>query len=375
MCKTGENEQAFRTGGVHAIRRKRELDALFCTNGGRATMTAWPRAVFRIGIVLSVITGITRGHPIHFGRNRAVFVQRISGRSWFALPLGAVLLVGGWASAQAAGGAVAACVHVQTGAILVEPNSIIQTTTCPSGFTALSWNLQGLPGQAGPAGPAGAKRETGAAGAVGPQGAAGAVGPAGAVGAQGLAGPAGPLGVQGIAGPAGAQGLTGPQGPQGPAGTAAWAAPVEVFAAEWTFVDPGKSALSLATCPAGKFAISGGWILDDESDPMVAATVAVLSLFCGRAASETDERASHVSPEGRTTVTAYTWLSTEPLASTGGTGQPNDRLRAPVVRVVESRCLDNAMVRVFVAMPTRCALATLSLAARQNQTLPWNFDS
>jgi hypothetical protein len=180
-------------------------------------------------------------------------VRGFSGRKWLALPLAVALVVGGWASAQAAGGVVAACVQNQTGAILVVPNSIIKTTTCPSGFTALSWNSQGLPGQAGPAGPAGGKGDTGAGGAAGQQGAAGSVGPAGAAGAQGIAGVPGAIGPRGLAGPEGAQGPTGPQGPPG-----AFSQLVEVFS-PGQLIPPGEYTIDVAACPAGTFAVGGGF--------------------------------------------------------------------------------------------------------------------
>ena len=61
-------------------------------------------------------------------------------------------------------------------------------TTCPKGYTALSWS------QTGPQGPAGA---TGATGSQGPAGPPGATGPAGPAGATGPQGPASPIGRSG----------------------------------------------------------------------------------------------------------------------------------------------------------------------------------
>jgi hypothetical protein len=73
-------------------------------------------------------------------------------------------------------------------------------TSCPKGWSAISWD------QTGPQGPAGATGATGPAGPAGATGLAGPPGPAGATGAQGPAGPQGP---------AGATGATGAQGPAG----------------------------------------------------------------------------------------------------------------------------------------------------------------
>ena len=68
---------------------------------------------------------------------------------------------------------------------------------CKTGFTELSWNVQGPQGPRGLQGPRGPQ---------GPQGAKGAIG------AQGPVGPQGAMGRQGAIGP---QGATGPQGPPG----------------------------------------------------------------------------------------------------------------------------------------------------------------
>jgi hypothetical protein len=54
--------------------------------------------------------------------------------------------------------------------------------SCPSGYTALTWNQKGQTGATGP---------KGATGATGPKGATGATGPKGATGATGPQGPAG----------------------------------------------------------------------------------------------------------------------------------------------------------------------------------------
>jgi collagen type I alpha len=96
-------------------------------------------------------------------------------------------------------------------------------TACPTGWTAISWNVQGPPGATGPAGPAGptgAKGDTGATGLAGPAGATGAKGDTGATGLAGPAGPAGAKGDTGATGPAGSAGPTGPAGPAGPTGPA-----------------------------------------------------------------------------------------------------------------------------------------------------------
>jgi hypothetical protein len=52
-------------------------------------------------------------------------------------------------------------------------------SSCPQGWTSVTWDLTGPQGPAGPAGPQGPKGDTGATGATGPQGAQGPQGPAG----------------------------------------------------------------------------------------------------------------------------------------------------------------------------------------------------
>ena len=91
----------------------------------------------------------------------------------------------------------------------------------------LSWNQQGVKGDAGPqgllglTGPAGANGAKGSVGPVGPagtNGTNGATGPEGSMGANGPQGPAGPVGPAGANGVDGAQGPVGSQGPIGEPG-------------------------------------------------------------------------------------------------------------------------------------------------------------
>lgn len=94
---------------------------------------------------------------------------------------------------------------------------------------------QGLPGPAGPQGP---------------------VGPQGAIGPRGATGAVGPQGLRGLVGPAGPQGPTGPQGPQGAVGPAGIEGTAIV-----TVTSQGSAGqkTTTAACPAGDFALSGGF--------------------------------------------------------------------------------------------------------------------
>jgi hypothetical protein len=89
----------------------------------------------------------------------------------------------------------------------------ISGSSCPSGYTEVTWNQQGAQG------PKGATGAQGPVGPRGPQGLQGPAGPPGATGPSGPPGPQGPSGGTGPQGPAGPQGPTGDTGPQGPAGT------------------------------------------------------------------------------------------------------------------------------------------------------------
>lgn len=173
------------------------------------------------------------------------------------------------------------CVNEHNG--LIKVISRRQHNRCAPGWTRyrvsdlFGKGTRGVPGAPGPQGPAGPVGPAGATGPVGPQGdpgQAGADGVAGATGSQGeqgapgndgadgavgATGPAGQEGPQGPAGPKGDTGVTGPAGPQGPQGPKG---------------DPGLDGSSIVTveadgvsgqkttvaqCPAGKFAISGGF--------------------------------------------------------------------------------------------------------------------
>jgi hypothetical protein len=106
---------------------------------------------------------------------------------------GTLALVAGGTAAGAAvlsgpvsGGVVNAC-YATTGASNGSHAVLLENTgtSCPSGYTHITWNQKG---QTGPAGP------TGATGPAGPQGATGATGATGAAGPQGATGPQGPAG-------------------------------------------------------------------------------------------------------------------------------------------------------------------------------------
>lgn len=116
------------------------------------------------------------------------------------------------------------CVHDKIGVMKIAgPDE-----SCPSGWTALDWNFQGLPGPGGGAGPPGAQGQAGkpgAAGPAGPQGRRGTTGASGTPGAQGQRGLTGATGAQGQRGPAGSDGAAGPAGPSGPVGPQGLAGP------------------------------------------------------------------------------------------------------------------------------------------------------
>jgi len=94
-------------------------------------------------------------------------------------------------------------------------------------------------------------------------------GPAGPIGPQGLQGPAGPAGLVGPQGPAGNSALPGAQGPQGSVG------PQGIPGARGSngrdgvlgvlvvmgqvVVAPNSGYTTIATCPGGRIAISGGY--------------------------------------------------------------------------------------------------------------------
>ncbi len=111
-----------------------------------------------------------------------------------------------------------ACVNNSSGTIHI----IAANGQCASNEMRLMWNQQGIQGQTGPQGPQG---DTGAIGAAGPQGATGETGPAG---------PQGPAGANGVSG----------------------AQIVEATQIKSAF-DPDFDVL--ASCPAGKKALGGGF--------------------------------------------------------------------------------------------------------------------
>ena len=151
-----------------------------------------------------------------------------------ALVLGLVL---GAAALAVAGnsGAIYACVNNDSGTVKI----VAEGTDCNENWTLTSWNQQGVPGTDGAQGPAG---DDGADGADGAQGSAGDDGADGADGAQGSAGD---------------DGADGADGAQGPASGAV------------SQVVTGSSSafLSTAVCPAGTFAIGGGFFMTNDNPP------------------------------------------------------------------------------------------------------------
>jgi len=131
----------------------------------------------------------------------------------------------------------------------------------------------GPQGPVGPAGPAGAAGSVGETGSVGPRGLTGETGP---VGPRGLTGETGPVGP---AGPAGRNGEEGPPGKDG-SGSVTLSSLKEVTGAEervpaYNELGPGGeegAEASVATCPSGEHAISGG------TDVFPGAVAAMLSV-------------------------------------------------------------------------------------------------
>ena len=161
---------------------------------------------------------------------------RARARGW-RLAVGAIVGVGALGAAGIAvasipgqGGVINGCYNTTNGGLRVIDSSA--GDACKTGETAIQWNQVGQQGPAGPQGP------QGPAGPAGPQGPAGPTGPAGPAGAQGPQGPAG---------------ATGPQGPAGVSG-------VSTHLGNQVDVPRDYGAhTSIATCPAGQVALSGGW--------------------------------------------------------------------------------------------------------------------
>lgn len=114
---------------------------------------------------------------------------------------------------------------------------VARTKGCHKGeIRQVGFAVHGSRGRRGPAGPAGP--------AGGPRG------PRGATGPQGETGPRGPQGATGPRGAAGPRGSQGPVGPAGIDGTAVVTVTSQGSAGEKT---------TTAVCPAGDFALSGGF--------------------------------------------------------------------------------------------------------------------
>jgi hypothetical protein len=121
----------------------------------------------------------------------------------------------------------------------------LQSGSCRSTETAISWNQVG---PQGPPGPQGLKGDTGPQGPKGETGAQGAQGPQGEKGDKGDTGPIGPPGPPG---PQGAKGDTGAQGPRGPSD--AYATEGGNFPLSDLVVSPVANLFDL---PAGKYLLS-----------------------------------------------------------------------------------------------------------------------
>jgi hypothetical protein len=114
---------------------------------------------------------------------------------------------------------------------------LVDKSTCAANETALIWNQNGPPG---------------------------VVGPEGAPGPQGLAVPQGPAGLPGVAGPQGISGRQGAQGSSGPSGLAGVSG-YEIVDTHGT-LPPNGSTSVVATCPAGKRVLGGGYVVPSALD-------------------------------------------------------------------------------------------------------------
>ncbi len=149
----------------------------------------------------------------------------------WGLVAAAAAFAGGTAvvGAQSAG-QIRACANTSGLVKVIGPGA-----SCLPNETPLSWNIQGVPGPKGETGATGLRGETGATGPAGPQGETGATGLRGETGA------------------------TGPAGPPGPTALTGWLPRVT---SNQVFVNPGERVEGTVTCPAGKVATGGGYILN-----------------------------------------------------------------------------------------------------------------
>lgn len=175
---------------------------------------------------------------------------------------GLVLLASLVGIAGAHGGdrsSIHACIDRESRAVrIVPPNK-----SCRSGEIARRWLIQGPTGPAGamgPPGPAGSQGAQGMQGAPGATGALGPVGPtgfAGPPGADGADGAPGPQGVTGSVGPQGATGSLGPTGSTGAMGPAGFS--TLSYRSASTNVGTATDGFLFVACPAGSFAVGGGF--------------------------------------------------------------------------------------------------------------------
>ena len=153
-------------------------------------------------------------------------------------------------------GVITGCYHTASGNL----RAIDDGAQCRSGEERISWSQRGPQGIQGEQGP---KGDTGDTGATGPQGPPGPQGEKGDKGDTGLTGPEGPKGDKGdvgAAGPKGDTGATGPAGPTGPAGSGL--SGVQYVSTTLLNSNGAGSKLGkVAECPAGKRAVSGGYVI------------------------------------------------------------------------------------------------------------------
>jgi hypothetical protein len=150
---------------------------------------------------------------------------------------------------------------------------VAANTTCPRGWTKISWDVTGPPGPQGSQGPAGATGPQGVAGATGPQG------NTGATGAQGPQGVAGATGATGPQGQTGATGATGAQGPQGVAGATGATGPQGQTGATGATGAQGPQGVAGATGATGNTGATGATGPQGPQGPGVAGTTNFLPVF------------------------------------------------------------------------------------------------
>ncbi len=209
--------------------------------------------------------------------------KKYRGGIFFLAAVLAVTLVGiGASRAHAATPTSLTLCALRSGIVYAVGNGFRQAECRLMSGQTFTINLGGTPGPQGPAGPQGIQGlpgEKGDQGIPGPIGLTGPEGPAGTAGTDGksayeialangyegtllewLASLAGPAGPQGEKGDKGDQGETGPAGTPGTNGVSGWE---KVVSASENDTTDAKT--QTATCPAGKKAVGGGYMINSSA--------------------------------------------------------------------------------------------------------------